>query len=74
MPNTFVLDERLETLRDKLRQAAVHSASHRTRWAAQACLEARDITSMLRIVQSLSCTYAPGLRRAVAEFWEKTDA
>lgn len=74
MPNNFAVDERLELLRDQLRQAAVHSPSSRTRWAAAACLNAPDATTMLRLVKSLSCTYAPGLRRAVAEFWEPEHA
>lgn len=70
----FVLDERLEMLRNTLRQAAVHSPSKRTRWAAKACLDAPDGTTLLRLVQSLSCSYAPGLRRAVATFWEIENA
>lgn len=65
----FVFDERLETLRDALRNAAVHSPSSRTRWAAQACLEQPTATMMLRMTQSLSCSYAPRLKRLVKDYW-----
>jgi hypothetical protein len=66
---TFVFDERLETLRDALRQAAVHSPSSRTRWAAEACLEQPDPVKMVRLTQSLSCAYAPRLRALVSDYW-----
>lgn len=75
---TTHFDERLELLRDKLRQAAVHSPSSRTRWAAQACLEQPNATTMIRVTQSLSRAYAPRLKRMVADYWhvnkEKADA
>lgn len=65
----ITVDDRFEVLKDKLRQAAVHSPSPRTRWAAQACLEASEPLAIVRMVQSLSCTYAPALRKLTAEFW-----
>lgn len=65
----FVLDERLETLRDALRQAAVHSPSERTRNAAGAALEQPTNLQLLRVCQSLSCDYAPALKRLIAEYW-----
>lgn len=75
---TFVLDERLETLRDALRNAAVHSPSSRTRWACEAALRQPDAITMIRVTQSLSCAYAPRLKRLVKDYWhtqkEKTDA
>lgn len=64
-----VLDERLETLRDKLRQAAVHSPSARTRNAASADLEQPSDINLLRVVSSLSCSYAPALKRLVADYY-----
>jgi hypothetical protein len=63
------VDVRLETLRDKLRQAAIHSPSPRTRWAAAAALQQSDADAIVQIVSSLSCTYAPALRRLAAEHW-----
>jgi len=76
--NSDQIDERLELLRDKLRQAAAHSPSSRTRWAAQACLEQPNAVTMVRMTQSLSCAYAPALKRAIADYWhtqrEKADA
>jgi hypothetical protein len=69
MPRNHVVDERLETLRDALRQAAIHSSSARTRWAAQACLDAPSPLAIVRVAQSLSCSYAPGLRRLTADYW-----
>lgn len=65
----FVLDERLETLRDALRQAAVHSSSARTRNAAAAALEQPSDMSLLRVCTSLSCGYAPAPRRLIADYW-----
>lgn len=64
------MDDRLEELRDKLRQAAVHSPSLRTRWAAAAALEQPSDLALLRLTQSMSCSYAPGLRKAVDAYWE----
>lgn len=63
-----VLDERLETLRDKLSQAAVHSPSARTRHVAEAALKQPSDINLVRVVQSLSCTYAPALKRLVSEY------
>lgn len=62
------LDERLELLRDKLRQAAVHSPSARTRNAAPAALEQPSDINLVRVATSLSCTYAPALKRLVSEY------
>jgi hypothetical protein len=64
----MIINERLELLRDKLRQAAVHSPSARTRNAATAALEQPSDINLLRVVSSLSCSYAPALRRLVAEY------
>lgn len=64
----MVINERLETLRDKLRQAAVHSPSAHTRYAAEAALEQPSDINLLRVAQSLSCGYAPALRRLVSEY------
>lgn len=64
----MVINERLELLRDKLRQAAVHSPSARTRNAASAALEQPSDINLLRVVSSLSCSYAPALKRLVAEY------
>lgn len=64
------MNERLEELRDKLRQAAVHSPSSRTRWAAAAALEQPSDLALLRLTQSMSCSYAPGLKQAVDAYWE----
>lgn len=75
---TFVFDERLELLRDALRNAAVHSPSSRTRWTCEAALRQQDAITMVRVTQSLSCAYAPRLRRMVKDYWheakEKADA
>ena len=68
------MDDRLEELRDKLRQAAVHSPSSRTRWAAAAALEQPSDLALLRLTQSMSCSYAPGLRKAVHDYWENSHA
>ncbi len=68
------MDDRLEELRDKLRQAAVHSPSSRTRWAAAAALEQTSDLALLRLTQSMSCSYAPGLKRAVEAYWENAHA
>ena len=64
----MIINERLELLRDKLRQAAVHSPSARTRNAAGTALEQPSDINLLRVTQSLSCTYAPALRRLVSEY------
>ena len=69
MPRNYQVDERLETLRDALRQAAIHSPSARTRWAAQACLDAPNPLAIVRVAQSLSCNYAPALRKLTADYW-----
>jgi hypothetical protein len=63
-----VINERLELLRDNLRQAAVHSPSARTRYAAEVAMEQPSDIDLLRVTQSLSCTYAPALRRLVSEY------
>lgn len=68
------MDDRLEELRDKLRQAAVHSPSSRTRWAAAAALEQTSDLALLRLTQSMSCSYAPGLKKAVEQYWRTADA
>ena len=65
----MVINERLEMLRDKLRQAAVHSPSARTRNAASAALEQPSDINLLRVTQSLSCSYAPALKRLVADYY-----
>lgn len=65
----MIINERLETLRDKLRQAAVHSPSARTRNAASAALEQPSDINLLRVTQSLSCSYAPALKRLVADYY-----
>lgn len=65
----MVINERLEMLRDKLRQAAVHSPSARTRNAATAALEQPSDINLLRVTQSLSCSYAPALKRLVADYY-----
>ena len=64
-----VLDERLEMLRDKLRQAAVHSPSARTRYAAEAALEQPSDINLVRVATSLSCSYAPALKRLVSDYY-----
>lgn len=64
----MIINERLELLRDKLRQAAVHSPSARTRYAAEAALEQPSDINLVRVTQSLSCSYAPALRQLVAEY------
>ncbi len=71
---TFVFDERLELLRDALRNAAVHSPSSRTRWACEAALRQPDVITMIRVTQSLSCAYAPRLRAMVKDYWHKEKA
>lgn len=69
VPADFVIDEPLELLRDKLRQAAVHSPSERTREAAADALEKPFDLRLIRLVQAATCSYAPELRMFIAHYW-----
>lgn len=65
--------DNIEIIRSALQQAAVHSPDELTRDACELAMREPGMATFLIVSQTVSCSYAPKLRRLIMDHWMGRD-